>query len=256
MVAQVASKQAAVQSAQVNLDFTKVVAPIDGMAGLANYEVGTYVSPSSQQPLTTVVAIDPIKVVFQVGQDDYLSFIAGSLKDPNVAKPDASADGLKMILSDGTEYPHQGAFRAANNQVSTQTGSITVEGTFPNPGMLLRPGLFARVKATLGVQQNALVVPIDAVITVQNLHQIAVVGADNKVAIRNVNLGLTTREEAVVLSGVNVGDKIVVQGIQKVTDGCSVMPLPSSSAPAPTGSPAPSPAEVKGETKKIPAANS
>ena len=256
MVAQVASKQAAVQSAQVNLDFTKVVAPIDGMAGLANYEVGTYVSPSSQQPLTTVVAIDPIKVVFQVGQDDYLSFIAGSLKDPNVAKPDASADGLKMILSDGTEYPHQGAFRAANNQVSTQTGSITVEGTFPNPGMLLRPGLFARVKATLGVQQNALVVPIDAVITVQNLHQIAVVGADNKVAIRNVNLGLTTREEAVVLSGVNVGDKIVVQGIQKVTDGCSVMPLPPSSAPAPTGSPAPSPAEVKGETKKIPAANS
>ena len=256
MVAQVASKQAAVQSSQVNLDFTKVVAPIDGMAGLANYEVGTYVSPSSQQPLTTVVAIDPIKVVFQVGQDDYLSFIAGSLKDPNVAKPDASADGLKMILSDGTEYPHQGAFRAANNQVSTQTGSITVEGTFPNPGMLLRPGLFARVKATLGVQQNALVVPIDAVITVQNLHQIAVVGADNKVAIRNVNLGLTTREEAVVLSGVNVGDKIVVQGIQKVTDGCSVMPLPPSSAPAPTGSPAPSPAEVKGETKKIPAANS
>ena len=258
MVAQVASKQAAVQSAQVNLDFTKVVAPIDGMAGLANYEVGTYVSPSSQQPLTTVVAIDPIKVVFQVGQDDYLSFIAGSLKDPNVAKPDASADGLKMILSDGTEYPHQGAFRAANNQVSTQTGSITVEGTFPNPGMLLRPGLFARVKATLGVQQNALVVPIDAVITVQNLHQIAVVGADNKVAIRNVNLGLTTREEAVVLSGVNVGDKIVVQGIQKVTDGCSVMPLPSSSAPAPTGSPAPSPAEGKGkgETKKIPSAKS
>ena len=82
------------------------------------------------------------------------------------------------------------------------------------------------------------------------------VGADNKVAIRNVNLGLTTREEAVVLSGVNVGDKIVVQGIQKVTDGCSVMPLPPSSAPAPTGSPAPSPAEVKGETKKIPAANS
>ena len=258
MVAQVASKQAAVQSAQVNLDFTKVVAPIDGMAGLANYEVGTYVSPSSQQPLTTVVAIDPIKVVFQVGQDDYLSFIADSLKNPQNTAQNRSDDekaGMKMILSDGTIYSHKGSFRAANNQVSTQTGSITVEGTFPNPGMLLKPGLFARVKATLGVQQNALVVPIDAVITVQNLHQIAVVGADNKVAIRNVNLGLTTREDAVVLSGVNAGEKIVVQGTQKVTDGCTVMPLPPS-APTSTASPAPSSSEGKGESKKMPAANS
>jgi len=258
MVAQVASKQAAVQASQVNLDFTKVVAPIDGMAGLANYEVGTYVSPSSQQPLTTVIAIDPIKVVFQVGQDDYLSFIADSLKNPQNTAQNRSDDekaGMKMILSDGTIYSHKGSFRAANNQVSTQTGSITVEGTFPNPGMLLKPGLFARVKATLGVQQNALVVPIDAVITVQNLHQIAVVGADNKVAIRNVNLGLTTREDAVVLSGVNAGEKIVVQGTQKVTDGCTVMPLPPS-APTSTASPAPSSSEGKGESKKIPAANS
>ena len=162
---------------------------------------------------------------------------------------------MKMILSDGTIYSHKGSFRAANNQVSTQTGSITVEGTFPNPGMLLKPGLFARVKATLGVQKNALVVPIDAVITVQNLHQIAVVGADNKVAIRNVNLGLTTREDAVVLSGVNAGEKIVVQGTQKVTDGCTVMPLPPS-APTSTASPAPSSSEGKGESKKIPAAKS
>ena len=258
MVAQVASKQAAVQASQVNLDFTKVVAPIDGMAGLANYEVGTYVSPSSQQPLTTVIAIDPIKVVFQVGQDDYLGFIADSLKNPQNTAQNRSDDekaGMKMILSDGTIYSHKGSFRAANNQVSTQTGSITVEGTFPNPGMLLKPGLFARVKATLGVQKNALVVPIDAVITVQNLHQIAVVGADNKVAIRNVNLGLTTREDAVVLSGVNAGEKIVVQGTQKVTDGCTVMPLPPS-APTSTASPAPSSSEGKGESKKMPAANS
>jgi membrane fusion protein (multidrug efflux system) len=258
MVAQVASKQAAVQASQVNLDFTKVVAPIDGMAGLANYEVGTYVSPSSQQPLTTVIAIDPIKVVFQVGQDDYLGFIADSLKNPQNTAQNRSDDekaGMKMILSDGTIYSHKGSFRAANNQVSTQTGSITVEGTFPNPGMLLKPGLFARVKATLGVQKNALVVPIDAVITVQNLHQIAVVGADNKVAIRNVNLGLTTREDAVVLSGVNAGEKIVVQGTQKVTDGCTVMPLPPS-APTSTASPAPSSSEGKGESKKIPAAKS
>ncbi len=258
MVAQVASKQAAVQASQVNLDFTKVVAPIDGMAGLANYEVGTYVSPSSQQPLTTVIAIDPIKVVFQVGQDDYLGFIADSLKNPQNTAQNRSDDekaGMKMILSDGTIYSHKGSFRAANNQVSTQTGSITLEGTFPNPGMLLKPGLFARVKATLGVQKNALVVPIDAVITVQNLHQIAVVGADNKVAIRNVNLGLTTREDAVVLSGVNAGEKIVVQGTQKVTDGCTVMPLPPS-APTSTASPAPSSSEGKGESKKIPAAKS
>lgn len=240
MVAQVASKQAAVQSSQVNLDFTKVVAPIDGLAGLANYEVGTYVSPSSTQPLTTIVAIDPIKVVFQVGQDDYLSLIAESIKNPSNAVQEREENqkaGMRMILSDGTIYPHKGSFRAANNQVSTQTGSITVEGNFPNPGMLLKPGLFARVQATLGVQNNALVVPIASLITVQNLHQLAVVGPDNKVSIRNVNLGFTTREEAVILSGVSAGEKVVVQGTQKVTDGCTVTLLPANPSPTPASAP-------------------
>jgi membrane fusion protein (multidrug efflux system) len=242
MVAQVAAKQAAVQSAQVNLDFTKIVAPIDGLAGLANYEVGTYVSPSSQQPLTTIVAIDPIKVVFQVGQDDYLSLIEGSLKDPSTAekkKQEDRAAGMQMILSDGMVYPQKGTFRAANNQISTQTGSITVEGNFPNPGMLLKPGLFARVNATVGVINGALVVPLASLITIQNLHQLAVVGPDNKVSIRNVNVALTTRDEVVILSGVSAGERVVVQGIQKVTDGCTVMPLPASSpTPVPAkGSP-------------------
>jgi len=251
MVAQVAAKQAAVQSAQVNLDFTKIVAPIDGMAGLANYEVGTYVSPSSSQPLTTIVAIDPIKVVFQVGQDDYLSLIAGSLKDPSnfeQQKQEDRAAGMQMILSDGTVYPQKGTFRAANNQISTQTGSITVEGNFPNPGTLLRPGLFARVNATVGVLKDAIVVPLDALITIQNLHQLAVVGPDNKVSIRNVNVGYMTRDEAVITSGVSAGEKIVVQGIQKVTDGCAVMPLPSSAGT----SGATAPAAENGATKSLP----
>ena len=253
MVAQVASKQAAVQSSQVNLDFTKVVAPIDGLAGLANYEVGTYVSPSSTQPLTTIVAIDPIKVVFQVGQDDYLSLIAESIKNPSNAVQEREENqkaGMRMILSDGTVYPHKGSFRAANNQVSTQTGSITVEGNFPNPGMLLKPGLFARVQATLGVQNNALVVPIASLITVQNLHQLAVVGPDNKVSIRNVNLGFTTREEAVILSGVSAGEKVVVQGTQKVTDGCTVTLLPANPSPTPASAP------VEQGVKTIPASGS
>jgi membrane fusion protein (multidrug efflux system) len=230
-VAQVAAKQAAVQSAQVNLDFTKVVAPIPGLSGLATYEVGTYVSPSSQ-PLTTIASIDPIKVVFQVGQDDYLSLIQRGMKNPSDAaeykKEDQSA-GMQLVFSDGTIYPEKGVFRAANNQISTQTGSITVEGTFPNPGSLLRPGLFARVNAVLGVKENALVVPLSALITVLNLNQLAVVGPDNKVSIKNVKVDFTTREIAVISSGVNPGDKIVVQGIQKVTDGCTVQPLPTAS---------------------------
>lgn len=237
-VAQVAAKQAAVQSAQVNLDFTKVVAPIDGLSGLATYEVGTYVSTSSQ-PLTTVASIDPIKVVFQVGQDDYLSLIQRSMKNPSDAaeytKEDRSA-GMQLVFSDGTVYPQKGVFRAANNQISTQTGSITVEGTFPNPGSLLRPGLFARVNAVLGVKENALVVPLSALITVLNINQLAVVGSDNKVSIRNVNVDFTTREQAVISSGVNPGDKIVVQGIQKVTDGCTVQPLPVTPTPSSSSS--------------------
>jgi len=250
-VGQVAAMQAAVQSAQVNLDFTKVVSPIDGMAGLANFEVGTYVSPQSQQPLTTIVAIDPIKVVFQVGQDDYLSIISDSLSNPSNAAQNKAEDqraGMQMILSDGTIYPQKGTFRAANNQISTQTGSITVEGNFPNPGMLLRPGLFARVKATLGVQRNALVVPINSVITIQNIHQLAVVGPDNKVSIRNVNVILSTRDEAVVASGVTAGEKIVVQGIQKVIDGCTVMPLSATNNTTPAS---PTSTEGSDAVKKV-----
>ena len=251
--AQVAAKLAAAQAAQVNLDFTKIVAPIDGLSGLANYEVGTYVSASSAEPLTTVVAIDPIKVVFQVGQDDYLGLISQSLKDPSQAAENQKRDeseGMRILLSDGTVYPQKGVFRAANNQISTVTGAITVEGTFPNPGTLLRPGLFARVQTTIGVQKNAIVVPLDALITIQNLHQLAVVGADNKVSIRNVNVGISNRSEVVILSGVSEGEQIVVQGIQKVVDGCTVIPLPSSpsaSASTATGE--------NGSTMKIPAAS-
>ena len=251
--AQVAAKLAAAQAAQVNLDFTKIVAPIDGLSGLANYEVGTYVSASSPEPLTTVVAIDPIKVVFQVGQDDYLGLISQSLKDPSQAAENQKRDeseGMRILLSDGTVYPQKGVFRAANNQISTVTGAITVEGTFPNPGTLLRPGLFARVQTTIGVQKNAIVVPLDALITIQNLHQLAVVGADNKVSIRNVNVGISTRSEVVILSGVSEGEQIVVQGIQKVVDGCTVIPLPaSSSASASTTT------GENGSTMKIPAAS-
>ena len=251
-VGTVAAKQAAVQSAQVNLDFTKVVSPIDGMAGLANYEVGTYVGPQSEQPLTTVVAIDPIKVVFQVGQDDYLSFISNRLQNPKADPNENQAESMKMLLSDGGVYPEQGKFRAANNQVSTQTGSITVEGLFPNPGMLLRPGLFARVQATLGMDKDALVVPISALITIQNINQLAVVGPGNKVTIRNVTVGLTTRAEAVILSGVSVGEKIVVQGIQKMIDGCTVMQL-STAGDKSTNAPAA--LDEKGEGKSLPAAS-
>jgi len=160
---------------------------------------------------------------------------------------------MQMILSDGTVYPQKGTFRAANNQISTQTGSITVEGNFPNPDMLLRPGLFARVQATVGVQNNALVVPLDAVITIQNLHQLAVVGPDNKVSIRNVNVSFMTRQEAVITSGVSVDEKIVVQGIQKVTDGCMVMPLPAAAPAAATPS-APVPEQTTSKT--IPPATS
>jgi membrane fusion protein (multidrug efflux system) len=220
---------------------------------LANYEVGTYVSASSPEPLTTVVAIDPIKVVFQVGQDDYLGLISQSLKDPSQAAENQKRDeseGMRILLSDGTVYPQKGVFRAANNQISTVTGAITVEGTFPNPGTLLRPGLFARVQTTIGVQKNAIVVPLDALITIQNLHQLAVVGADNKVSIRNVKVGISTRSEVVILSGVSEGEQIVVQGIQKVVDGCTVIPLPaSSSASASTTT------GENGSTMKIPAAS-
>ncbi len=220
---------AAVQTAQLNLDFTRIISPIDGLSSIATAQVGDLVGPSTGT-LATVISVNPIKVKFSVAEQEYLSFIKQFFADPSKS-PVGKADGpnhmeLTLALAGGTEYPETGKLTAVDNVVTQGTGSLSVEGLFPNPGNLLRPGQFGLVTAITRIQKDAILVPQRAVIDLQGTNQIAVVGANNKVNIRNVTAGPTIGSDWLIESGLQAGDKIVVEGVQKVREGMVVNPTP------------------------------
>ncbi|MFY8215210.1 MAG: efflux RND transporter periplasmic adaptor subunit, partial [Chthoniobacterales bacterium] len=185
--------QAAVDQANLNLGFTTMTSPISGIASIATAQVGNLVGPSSGV-LASVMQVDPIKVNFSAAEQEYLNFIQQFFDDPNespVAQVEAGAKAreqpmrLVLTLANGTVYPREGSLIAINNAVTENTGTIELQGSFPNPGNLLRPGQFALVSAIVREQPNAIVVPQRAVGNLQGQSQMAVVGADNKVSIRN-----------------------------------------------------------------------
>jgi RND family efflux transporter MFP subunit len=227
--AQVQSDQAAVETAQLNLEWTQVKAPITGVAAIATAQVGDLVSP--QTLLTTVSQLDPIKVAFPVSEIDYLRF-AGRIREGEQSGRAGNPGGLALILADGTVYPHRGSFRVAGLAVSATTGTIDVQGEFPNSENLLRPGQFAKVRAVTGRIEGALVIPQRAVRDLQGVTQVAVVGPGDKVAFRNVKLGPTTGTDYVVTGGIRAGDRVVVEGLQKIRDGMVVKPAPAPASPA------------------------
>lgn len=217
--------KAQVESAQINLGFTKIASPIDGIASIAAPGIGDLVSPSSGL-LATVSQMDPIKVNFIVGEQDYLYYIKRFLEGE---KPDASKARemeLELILGNGMTYPQKGKVTAVDRQLDTRTGSIRFAGEFPNTGRLLRPGQFARIRAKVTVKEGALLVPQRAVTQLQGMYQVAVVGADNKVTVRNVEVGEEDGSMWIVEKGLNPGDKVVVEGLQKVKDGLEVTVQP------------------------------
>jgi membrane fusion protein (multidrug efflux system) len=226
--------QAAVDQANLNLGFTTMTSPISGIASIATAQVGNLVGPSSGV-LASVTQVDPIKVNFSAAEQEYLNFIQQFFDDPNespVAQVEAGAKAreqpmrLVLTLANGTVYPREGSLIAINNAVTENTGTIELQGSFPNPGNLLRPGQFALVSAIVREQPNAIVVPQRAVGNLQGQSQMAVVGADNKVSIRNVVPGEQIGSDWIIKSGINPGDRIVVEGLQKVKDGMVVNPTP------------------------------
>lgn len=243
--ASVEAGQAAVQQAQLNLDFTTIRSPLDGVAGLAKAQVGDLLGPSTG-PLTTVTKVDPIRAYFSVSQR-----LLTELQERRLAEGKDTArsgDGieLELVLATGTVYPQRGRVRFANNQVDVRTGTITVVGEFPNPRMLLVPGMFVRVRALMETQKNALLVPQRAVTDMQGRYLIAVVGADNKVSIRPVAAGERLGPQWVIQGNVKPGDRVVAEGIQKVRDGVVVNPVPFvDQAAAAPGAAAASPTEDK-----------
>ena len=222
--AQIKSAEAAVETAKINLDFTRLVAPIDGIAGQAQLQVGALVNLSSV-PVTSVSTVDPIKVYFTVGEPQYLAW---RKRFPTETTRQAAAKNLRLelILADGSTYPHEGTFYFADRQVNESTGAIRIAGLFPNPANILRPGGYGKVRAVIRVQPNALLVPQRAVSELQGGYQVAVVDSDNKVSIRTVQAGDRVGNQWVIAEGLKQGERVVAEGIQKVRPGMQVTPKP------------------------------
>ena len=225
--ASIESAQATVEQAELNLGFTKVRSLISGIAGTAATQIGNLVSQTTV--LTTVSQVDPIKAYFPISEQEYLQV-------SQRINPGASGDWLahsamvplRLTLSDNEVYPKQGHIVFADRQVDSQTGTIRVVGAFANPRNLLRPGQFGRVRAETGVLHNALLIPQRAVSELQGKYQVAVVSGDNKIQIRAVDVGAREGESWIVKSGLQVGERVVSEGVAKVREGMTVTPKPDS----------------------------
>jgi RND family efflux transporter MFP subunit len=218
--ANVEADQAAVQQAQLNLGYTKIIAPIEGIAGFANAQVGDLVSPTTG-PLTTVSQIDPIKAIVTTGEGPFTDFVS---RHPDAKERDAYVKSLQfdLILGNGEVYPQKGKFYALDRSLDPRTGSIHYQVIFPNPGNILRPGQFGKVRFVADMKKGAMVIPQEAVNDLQGSDQVAVVGKDNRVSIRPVTMGERIGAMWEVKEGLKAGDRVVVQGIQKAREGALV----------------------------------
>jgi membrane fusion protein (multidrug efflux system) len=217
----VKADEAAVENAQLNLGFTKIKSPIDGLAGTALAQIGDLLSPSSGL-LTTVSTLDPIKVYFQISEQSYLNFwrhhAAGSGAETNLE--------LQLIFSDGSVYPQTGKFFFADRQVNPNTGTLQIVGLFPNADFILRPGQYGRVRAQTQIKTNAMLVPQRALTELQGTYHVAVVGETNSIHIQFVKVGEQIGSNWVIEKGLKPGDRVVVEGAQKVKEGAVVNPKP------------------------------
>ena len=218
--ANIEADEAAVKQAELNLGYTKITAPIDGVAGFANNQVGDLVGPSTG-PLTTVSQIDPIKAVVTAGEGPFTDFVS---RHPDATERNTYVKSLQfeLILGNGEVYPHKGNFYALDRSLDPKTGSIRYYVTFPNPGNILRPGQFGKVRFVADMKKGAMVVPQEAVNELQGNFQVAVVDENNEVSIRPVKMGERIGAMWEVTEGLKPGDKVVVQGLQKAREGSTV----------------------------------
>ncbi len=217
--ASVASSNAAVERAELDLGWTKVTSLVDGVAGIAEVQMGNLVGPNSH--LTSVSQVDPIKVYFPISEQEYLRAKHLSSGSQPMDLFDSSPE---LILADGTVYPHKGKILLTDRQVDTSTGTIRLIAAFPNPGNILRPGQYGRVRIETGMKKNALLVPQSAVKEIQGGYEVALLGPDNKTIIRPVKAGEKVGTMWVIEDGLKPGDQVIVEGVSKVKDGTPVVP--------------------------------
>jgi RND family efflux transporter MFP subunit len=218
--ANVEADEAAMKQAEINLGYTKIIAPIDGVTGFANNQVGDLVGPSTG-PLTTMSQIDPIKAIVTAGEGPFTDFVS---RHPDATERAAYIRSLdfELILGNGEVYPRKGKFYALDRNLDVKTGSIRYYVTFPNPGNNLRPGQFGNVRFVADMKKGAMVIPQEAVTELQGNYQVAVVDENNKVSIRPVKMGERIGAMWEVTEGLKPGDKVVVQGLQKAREGSTV----------------------------------
>ena len=217
--AQIKSAEAAVETARLNLGFTRISSPVNGIADVARAQVGDLVS-SSSGTLTTVSTVDPIRDYFTVSEQDYLQL------KKQFSGSDKQRWKLQLILADGTTYSHEGVFYFAGRAVDQNTGSIQLAALFPNPGNVLRPGQYAKVRGVVRTQKGALLIPQAAVTDLQGSYQVDVVGGDNKISIRPVTVGDRVGTKWIIQDGLKPGERVVAQGQQTLRPGTTVQPKP------------------------------
>ena len=226
--ARVLSATAKVAQAELNLSWTKIVSPIQGVADIAVAQVGDLVSQTTE--LTTVSQLDPIKVSFAISQQDYLLLARARSDQDDGRSLESAGPILQLYLADGSLWPHAGTPFILGRAVDRDTGTITVEGRFDNPGNVIRPGQFARVRVHVGDLPNALLVPQRAVSDVQGQYLVSVVREDDVVDIRNVDVGMVDAKNWIITKGVSKGERVIVEGLQKVKTGMKVRPVTQSQA--------------------------
>jgi RND family efflux transporter MFP subunit len=219
--AAVQSSKAIVEQAELNLEWTKVTSMVDGIAGIAQVQIGNLVGSNSV--LTSVSQVDPIKAFFPISEHEYV------LAQKSSAASSKHAIGffgnsLELILTDGSLHPQKGKILLADRQVDSTTGTIRIVAAFPNPGNILRPGQYGRVRVETNIKNGALLVPQSAVAQSQGSYQVAVVGSDHKVSMRTVKPGETVGTMWVIDEGLKPGEQVVVEGLQQLKEGTAVSP--------------------------------
>ncbi len=225
--AQVESRKAALRTAELNLEYATIRAPISGRIGDTLVQVGGLVNRTSPQPLTTIVPLDPIWVRFKVSESEYLTYQRRTEKDRAQRRP------LQIVLADGTLHPHEGLIQNTTNQVDPKTGTLELQATFPNPTHNILPGQFGRIRLRQEDKNNVLLVPQKAVQELQGMQSVFTVGEDNKVIARSVVTGERVDERWIIEQGLKPGDRVIVEGLQKARPGAPVNPRPYKPAAAP-----------------------
>ena len=248
-LAAVTAAQASVDDAQLNLSYTKIVSPLNGIAGEQDAQIGDLVGSGGNQVLTTVSQIDPIWFLLPISEQTYWEF-ADALKEA-MMRPEAERPAkVELILANGNVYPHKGTFAFVGRQVDPKTGTIQIAVSFPNPELTLRPGQYGRARAEIETIPNALLIPLQAVSQLQGLDQVAVVNPDGKAEIRAVKVGqVYGRDMIVVVEGLKLGEKVVVEGFQRVRQGVQVSAKPYTDASKTPGTQDDTEKNSSGQTK-------